>query len=290
MNKKGVSILELILIILAILISITLIFKINNKEEVSLDKFVEKAIIDKDSLRDRLIIELKDRPENLSIDYYGDDIKTGNDIGEVITEIQNTGTYHTNNMNASTRIDGEIQKKDGTYKLELMDIGYRTNDKEEEFVNREAEKVVKKIIKKDMSEFEKVKAIYDYIVSRKIYTVETEHNGQSAYPFFKENKGVCHAFALSAAKLFDKAEIDNVFIIGKANNGESSELHAWNKVRIDGIWYNLDTTWGHPKDEKGYKQYEYFLISDAKFYKTHKPLSQKYEPNAIDSKYDMGIQ
>lgn len=44
--------------------------------------------------------------------------------------------------------------------------------------------------------------------------------------------------------------------------------HAWNQVRIDGNWYNLDATW----DAKGYQLYhswDYALQSDDAFSSSH---------------------
>ena len=46
--------------------------------------------------------------------------------------------------------------------------------------------------------------------------------------------------------------------------------HAWNKVRIDGIWYCIDATWGNIYlKEKKYVTHRYFMIDDGTFSKDH---------------------
>lgn len=52
-------------------------------------------------------------------------------------------------------------------------------------------------------------------------------------------------------------------------------------------WYNLDATWDFPKDEFGlHNAYYNFLVSDKRFYKTHKPHYVDYLPKSTDSTYD----
>ena len=38
------------------------------------------------------------------------------------------------------------------------------------------------------------------------------------------------------------------------------EFHAWNKVELDGTWYNLDATWGASLDKE-----RYYLKTDSEF-------------------------
>ena len=44
--------------------------------------------------------------------------------------------------------------------------------------------------------------------------------------------------------------------------------HAWNQVQIDGKWYNADPTWDSSTIQL-YGKYEYMLLNDEEFNKTH---------------------
>jgi hypothetical protein len=51
----------------------------------------------------------------------------------------------------------------------------------------------------------------------------------------------------------------------KISGTVSDEGHAWNKVKIDGTWYMVDTTWGNSLDEASGKEYlshDYLLVPD----------------------------
>lgn len=55
------------------------------------------------------------------------------------------------------------------------------------------------------------------------------------------------------------------------------EGHAWNKVKVNDAYYNLDSTWDDPMisdstdriDFTSYTSYRYFLITDDQLSKTH---------------------
>ena len=41
--------------------------------------------------------------------------------------------------------------------------------------------------------------------------------------------------------------------------------HQWNKVMLDGKWYNIDVCW----NDTGFNAYKYFLKGDGAFRNTH---------------------
>ncbi|WP_167693430.1 DUF5050 domain-containing protein [Sporosarcina ureae] len=62
--------------------------------------------------------------------------------------------------------------------------------------------------------------------------------------------------------------------------------HGWNKVKIDNVWYNLDSTWDDPvPDRKGKVGYGYFLVSDKQLAKTHS-WNNTGLPKATDTRYE----
>ena len=73
---------------------------------------------------------------------------------------------------------------------------------------------------------------------------------------------VCNGYAMATFYLCNKAGVETRFIRGIGGN-DTKVNHAWNAVKIDGKWYNIDVTWD---DKGGFGiSYEYFLKSDADF-------------------------
>ena len=69
---------------------------------------------------------------------------------------------------------------------------------------------------------------------------------------------------------FAAGSIDCVLVTGTANGGG----HAWNQVKVDGKWYNIDVTWDDPIYYWGgtltpILVYDYFLVSDSVIYADH---------------------
>lgn len=113
----------------------------------------------------------------------------------------------------------------------------------------------------DSSDYDKIKAIHDYIINNASYDMETEKN--AAYDNLIGKKSVCQGYAALVYKMMTEANIACRVITG-TGKGVS---HAWNIVKIDRKWYNVDCTWDDPVSETGenYLQYDYFLKSDNEF-------------------------
>ncbi len=92
-----------------------------------------------------------------------------------------------------------------------------------------------------MSDFEKAKAVNDYIVLNTTYSENTATSPHNPYAILKEGKGVCQAYALLTYRLLKAGGMDVRYVTGYAG-----EDHAWNLVKVDGKWYHLDTTWNDP--------------------------------------------
>jgi hypothetical protein len=129
---------------------------------------------------------------------------------------------------------------------------YLTTKEQEKYVDIELEKVTKNLIKKEMTEFEKVQAINDYIITR--YEYDYTQKSASAYSGLTTSVVNCQGYAMTAYKMFEYAGIENRIVVGKI--GEDG--HSWNCVKIEGIWYQLDTTNNDDLVEKN----KYFLVGD----------------------------
>lgn len=157
------------------------------------------------------------------------------------------------------------------------------------------------IVSDEMSEYEKVHAIYDYI----IYNVRYDHdcaNAEDAYvsgnlslnekmkyygyylegiflnKFYKKDMhAVCDGKSKAFVLMCGIEGITAVRISGEASSdGKNFGGHAWNKVLLDlngtgdKEWYFVDTTWGDVGDDsKEFLSHAYFLLSDYEVKNTH---------------------
>lgn len=173
------------------------------------------------------------------------------------------------------------------------------------------------IVSDEMSEYEKVHAIYDYI----IYNVRYDHdcaNAEDAYvsgnlslnekmkyygyylegifldKFYKKDMhAVCDGKSKAFVLMCGIEGITAVRISGEAtSDGKNFGGHAWNKVLLDlngtgdKEWYFVDTTWGDVGDDsKEFLSHAYFLLSDDETVNTHREKTGHGYPKA-EGKFD----
>lgn len=173
------------------------------------------------------------------------------------------------------------------------------------------------IVSDEMSEYEKVHAIYDYI----IYNVRYDHdcaNAQDKYvsgnlslnekmkyygyylegiflnKFYKKDMhAVCDGKSKAFVLMCGIEGITAVRISGEASSdGKNFGGHAWNKVLLDlngtgdKEWYFVDTTWGDVGDDsKEFLSHAYFLLSDVQTSATHREKENHGYPKA-EGKFD----
>lgn len=131
-----------------------------------------------------------------------------------------------------------------------------------------------------MSTREKVKAVHDWLCIHVAYDYDNYLNHsipRSSYdiqgPIYY-GKAVCQGYALTFQAFMDVLGIESEFIGGYATNSSGhTGSHAWNKVKVDGIWYWIDVTWDDPvPDSPGIVYwYKYFLISEEQMSRDHTP-------------------
>jgi hypothetical protein len=150
-------------------------------------------------------------------------------------------------------------------------ITYLENKTQTSYVTTQVQKILKEIIKPAMNDFQKEKAIHDYVVSHIAY--DTNLVNYSAYAALTKGKTVCQGFALLTYRMLDEVGITNRIVEGYAG-GRS---HAWNLVQIEGNWYQLDTTWDDPVPfVKGRIMDTYFNLTDAELRKDHSWINSNY--------------
>lgn len=142
-----------------------------------------------------------------------------------------------------------------------MQFNYKFSKEEVDAFYQEMRDIAQKL-KKD-SDFESVKAAYDYIINRVDY--DYDYNNYLDYEGFRDGVMVCSGYSMALFHLLVDMNIPVRMVNGYCAEEEKSvTAHAWNVVKIDGKWYNVDATWDDPGEEKDI-QYQYFLKSDADF-------------------------
>lgn len=118
------------------------------------------------------------------------------------------------------------------------------------------------------SDYDKVKGVYDFLINRTAY--DLNYKGTTLYEFFSDKRGVCEGYAKATQYILLKLGIDTIFVSGYTD--ESDEGHAWNIVKVDGEYYQLDTTWGDPVYDNGEqrKNYNYYLITTEEILIDHR--------------------
>ena len=117
---------------------------------------------------------------------------------------------------------------------------------------RRAREILRGINSSDDSDFEKLLAIHDYIAINNIYDSElyedseTEdaaalsgYRGFNLEGVFIDGKAVCDGITKAFMLMARIEGFECVRITGKNSEGVG---HAWNKVKMDGKWYNVDVT------------------------------------------------
>lgn len=136
-----------------------------------------------------------------------------------------------------------------------------------EVLLNKAKNVLREICDDSMSELEKVRAIYDWLILNVNYdhTAANSISDQDSINYdawyaegvFNNNKAVCDGYAKAFVILAKLESIPAVRVTG--NN------HAWNRVYLNGAWFGIDATHGDLSFNGQYEvlNYKSFLFTDA---------------------------
>ncbi len=134
---------------------------------------------------------------------------------------------------------------------------------EDKYVLKMAKKVIKENIKDGMSDYEKEKAIYDWLIDYTSYSNQNlapissgDQYAHLPYGVFKYHQAICVGNTTTMKLFLDILGIENQ-IIHSTEEGE----HAWNVVKLDDEWYHCDATFDGSSN--GTPTYAYFNVPDS---------------------------
>ena len=151
------------------------------------------------------------------------------------------------------------------------------------------DKALAEALKPGMSDLEKIRAIHNWLVNNVTYDVEGLESGNipdtsfTAEGLFETRVAVCDGYAKAFVQMATRAGFNAIRVTGMGYTSSGSEAHAWNQIKYNGKWYNVDVTWDDPVTNAGYGdnlKYTYFLIPDSIMDLDHTADSEKYSCTA----------
>ncbi|MBQ8568239.1 MAG: chitobiase/beta-hexosaminidase C-terminal domain-containing protein [Oscillospiraceae bacterium] len=127
---------------------------------------------------------------------------------------------------------------------------------------------LRKKLRSCKTEYEKVLKIHDEIVNTTVYVYTGDFKQHNIYGTLVEKKAVCQGYANAFSYFCQLEGIQCVNVNGTAV-GNDTEWHEWNRVKVDGKWYNMDVTWDDPVGTPQILLHDYFLITDKQLDKDH---------------------
>lgn len=94
------------------------------------------------------------------------------------------------------------------------------------------------------TDFEKALWMHDWLTMNASYDLSYSH--YSADGVLVRGTGVCDSYRRAYAMLMNAVGVETISVTGGN--------HAWNQVKMDGEWYNVDVTWDDPIDASGTQQ------------------------------------
>ncbi len=226
---------------------------------------MENTIEDPTSYIDELRQAMLDREKEVTISYKGDSEKVNEFVQLAIQEVFKIDEKD-NPMDSDylrycykgtqITIKGILNSFTITYHIEYNEEAWQTSE-----VSRVTKLVVEELKKTAKSEVDLIKAIHDYIIINASYDITTQKN--TAYECLINRSSVCQGYAQLTYRMMQEAGIDCRIITG-IGKGVS---HAWNIVRLNDKWYNIDCTWDDPisSDNVPHLEHNYFLKSESDF-------------------------
>jgi len=197
------------------------------------------------------------------------------DVKDIINE-----NYHLSNINNFVHPYNnyaQINVFANGFGLIEIEIDKLYSEQDIAIMNAEVERIYNLTVTDDMSSYDKIKAIHDYIINNTKYLQEEERGidgelsfpmaSNTAYGLLKNHVANCAGYTDTMSIFLHKLGVPNYKIsniIGAID--PYKEYHIWNLASVDGVWKHLDLTWDDPVMSSGRDvlSHDYFLITQEK--------------------------
>ena len=272
-QSKGKSLLGTLLLMLVVGFAVFMAFRPH-----------DGACEDYESAGKKVYKQISKRDSEVYVSYNSDHfnriIGINDDINNIMKEAcKNNGNPGEGDhlaMNANW-VEGEytaVEQRDGTHNLNIrLKMSYETTGEQEEALKDQADKILAGLGLDGASDYEKVRAIYNYICSNVVYDYDHLEDDNyrlkyTAYAAALNKKAVCSGVADLFYYLATSAGLETRITV--------NDVHAWNIVRVDGQYYYLDPTWDLEMDESDYRYFlrgaeDFVSIMNGPEYAAHRP-------------------
>jgi transglutaminase/protease-like cytokinesis protein 3 len=131
----------------------------------------------------------------------------------------------------------------------------------------------------EKTDYDKEVYVHNLLADKISY--ESSPMDQSAYSAIVGDKTVCAGYAKAFQYLMQQLNIPTYLTVGWGGGLISGDMHAWNIVKLDNDYYNVDVTW----DDQDPLNYNYFNQSDYHFHRHIRMYNSQYLPACEGKKY-----
>ena len=163
-------------------------------------------------------------------------------------------------------------------------VRYHTTASQEAQASTAVTNLLKELnIGSEWSDYDKIHKIYEWMTKNIVYAHGDEDNMyyHTALSALVNKRTVCQGYSSLLYRLALAVGVDCRVVAGLAEAGNDDSAHGWNIAKIDGKWYNLDSTWDAGNSASNWR---YFLKAAYPFSTEHNNWPE-YTTSAWKSKY-----
>lgn len=124
-----------------------------------------------------------------------------------------------------------------------------------------------------LTEWEKERYIHDFICTNVRYDKLKKQYSHEIIGPLGQGVGVCEGIAKTVKILCEALGIWCIIAISDANPDKKIKYrHAWNVIRIGGIYYHLDATFDNSLGHGDTIRHDYFNLEDKQIFRDHEPV------------------
>lgn len=143
----------------------------------------------------------------------------------------------------------------GQYDI-ITKMDYNTTAEQETELDKKVTEILDKLNVYSASDYEKIKAVHDYVIENVSYHLSNDMIYHTAYGAGINGEAVCQGYSLLMYRLLSELGI-NVRCVP----GDAGGPHMWNMVELYGKYYYIDATF----DDGMINKYAYFLKGSQDF-------------------------